>query len=147
MNKFLSIFGTLFIVVVFIMGYYFLRTKNEAEKKLFELNEYTVDMVLGEAIEEIENGEFKIYNIKIKDRKLEAYIYSEKYDLLEKRFEFELINDNAAQTGIVISGNLSDFLVEEIDEKTISVSIDINDVYNNPTRVRFEVKWEEVIYG
>jgi len=140
MNKFLSIFGTLFIVVVFIMGYYFLRTKNEAEKKLFELNEYTVDMVLGEAIEEIENGEFKIYNIKIKDRKLEAYIYSEKYDLLEKRFEFELINDNAAQTGIVISGNLSDFLVEEIDEKTISVSIDINDVYNNPTRVRFEVK-------
>ena len=78
MNKFLSIFGTLFIVVVFIMGYYFLRTKNEAEKKLFELNEYTVDMVLGEAIEEIENGEFKIYNIKIKDRKLEAYIYSEK---------------------------------------------------------------------
>ena len=140
MNKFLSIFGTLFIVVVFIMGYFFLRIKNEAEKKLFELNEYTVDMVLGEAIEEIENDEFKIYNIKIKDRKLEAYIYSEKYDLLEKRFEFELINDNAAQTGIVISGNLSDFLVEEIDEKTISISIDINDVYNNPTRVRFEVK-------
>ena len=139
MKKVIIMVVFLFVGALGVLGYYFADSKNNADVELYEINERQVDLVDSKALNDVKINDVVISNIEIvNNKKLIFHIKATKTDLNEKNINVILYNDYAKNPGASLESSLSDIIVKK--DGYYEVNIDVSEVYNNPSRLEFELR-------
>lgn len=141
MKKIIIMITILLTISISILGLAFFKTKLNKEYELVEFDSYIVDLVDNKAVNDIEYKNIKITDINIEQKVLNFNVICNKEEIKDKTITITLYNDFAASPGNVIDYRVSDLKdeIKEIDNG-YNLNLNISDYYNNPYRIRIEIR-------
>lgn len=135
MKKIIILVSVLFIGTIGVLLYNFIDSKNYFDKELIELNKRQINLVDSKAVSKLKINDVVISDIHIEDNAILKFnISASKTKLDNKIIVITLYNDLAKNPGPVTEVNLSDVMEDG------KVSIDVKDIYNNPSKMEFDIK-------
>lgn len=141
MKRVILIITILLLASIMILAVSFGKNRLNKKYDLIEFDNAIVDLVDNKAVSDIKYKKFKFTNIHFEDRILKFDLIGDKEELITKTVVVSIFNDFAKNPGNVVSAGLSELKDEitEIDDG-YSFNLDIGDSYNNPYRIKIELK-------